>query len=271
MSKNNGCYENGIFQAESGPKAKSGVPMKQTARPQQVIDRLAERWAEANRLRADCKLGLEPPRRRGGGCSACTTPQEFELDQGVAQLINAGVFKSTGQCPYQVITSYLIAGLSFGPEAFRARSTGQYRADPVVEIRGALKRIHTVTKATKLTHEDIEALSDKDKWWEALNLVCSAERALENALALFRSRPPGKIRSPRGPAGALHIQTVARAMAGAWRALAGHLPAKDNEKFHDLLAAAVATVFGHPAKVPNWESATRTAVERMKNEAASRT
>ena len=135
--------------------------MKQTARPQQVVDRLAERWAEANRLRADCKLGLEPPRRRGGGCSACTTPQEFELDQGVAHLINAGVFKITGQCPSQVITSYLIAGLSFGPEAFRARSTGQYRADPVVEIRGALKRIHTVTKATKLTHEDIEALSDK--------------------------------------------------------------------------------------------------------------
>ena len=247
--------------------------MKQTTRPQQVVDRLAERWAESNRQSkrqpVDCKLGLEPPRRRGGGCSVCTAPQEFELDQEVARLINAGAFKSTGQCPYQVITSYLIAGLSFGPEAFRARSTGQYRADPVVEIKGALKRIHTVTKATKLTHEDIEALSDKDDWWEALNLVCSAEHALGNALALFRSRPPGKPRSIRGPAGALHIQTVARAMADAWRALTGRLPAKDNEKFHNLLAVAVATIFGHPAKEPNWESATRTAVERMKNEAAS--
>src|SRR6516165_1806892 len=153
--------------------------MKQTVRPQQGVDRLAERWAEANRESkrqpVACKLGLEPPRRRGGGCSVCSAPQEFELDQEVAQLINAGAFKSTGQCPYQVITSYLIAGLSFGPEAFRARSTGQYRADPVVEIRGALKRIHTVTKATKLTHEDIEALSDKDEWWEALHLVFSAE------------------------------------------------------------------------------------------------
>jgi hypothetical protein len=249
--------------------------MKQTTRPQQVVDRLAERWAEANRESkrqpVDCKLGLELPRRRGGGCSVCTAPQKFELDQEVARLINAGAFKSTGQCPYQVITSYLIAGLSFGREAFRARSPGQYRADPVVELKGALKRIHAVTKATKLTHEDIEALSDKDEWWEALNLVCSAEHALENALALFRSSPRKSHRSARGPTGALHIQTVARAMAGAWRALTGHLPAKDNEKFHDLLAAAVATIFGHPAKVPNWESATRTAVERMKNEAASRT
>ena len=249
-------------------KQNKGVP---AANPQQVIDRLAERWAEANRQPADCKLGLEPPRRRGSGCSACTALQEFELDQEVAQLINAGAFKSTGQCPYQVITSYLIAGLGFGPEAFRARSTGQYRADPVVEIKGALKRIHTVTKATKLTHEDIEALSDKDEWWEALHLVFSAEHALENALALFRSRPPGKTRSIRGPAGALHIRTVARAMAGAWRALSRHLPAKDNEKFHNLLAVAVATIFGHPAKEPNWESATRTAVEHIKNEAASRT
>jgi hypothetical protein len=199
--------------------------------------------------------------------------QEFELDQAVAQVINAKVFKGTGVCPYQVITSHLVAGLAFGPETFRAKSAGQYRVDPVVEIKGALKRISAITRASGLSRDDIETLSNKNDWWEALGAVFSAEHDLQKALAIFRSQIPKRsLRRPRGRAGALHIQAIARTMAYAWRVLTGHLPAKDNEKFHDLLLAAVATVFGHPEpeKHPNWEWATRIALKRINKEAASR-
>jgi hypothetical protein len=41
-------------------------------------------------------------------------------------------------------------------------------------------------------------------------------------------------------------------------------------KFHGLLLTAVATIFGHPAEEPNWESATKTAVERINKDAAGR-
>jgi hypothetical protein len=141
----------------------------------------------------------------------------------------------------------------------------------VVEVKGALGRIGTVIRATSLTREDIQALSDKNDMWKALYAVSSAERALRHALAIFRSQVPMKTgRPPRGRTGALHIQAVARALAGAWRVLTGHLPAKDNTKFHGLLLAAVATIFGHPAEEPNWESATKKAVERIKRDAASR-
>ena len=243
--------------------------MKQRGSTQQVIDRLAERSAEASGASVKCTLGRRTLGRRGGGCSACKPPREFELDREVGQLINKGAFKGTSVCPYQVITSHLVAGLVFGPEAFRAKSAGQYRVDPVVEIKGALKRIGTVTRATGLTREDIEGLSNKDEWGQALHAVFSAEHALKNALAIFQSPARKASRAPRGRAGALHIQAVARAMANAWRVLTGHLPAKDNEKFHDLLLAAVATIFGHPAKEPNWESATRIAVEHI-NASANR-
>jgi hypothetical protein len=241
--------------------------------PQQVIDRLAERWAKATRSPPNCTLGREARRRRGGACSACTPPQEFELDGAVAHLIDTAVFQRAGigMCPYYVVASHLVAGLTLGPEAFRARSAGKDLVDPVVEVKGALRRVRIVLRASQLNPEDIEALSDKHDRWNALYAVLSAERALEKALAMFQAQIPAKTgRSPRGRVGALHIQAVARAMAGAWRTLTGRLPAKDNSKFHELLHAATTTIFGHPAEEPNWESATRTAVKRIKKDAASR-
>ena len=70
-------------------------------------------------------------------------------------------------CPYQVITSHLVAGLIFGPEAVRAKSAARYRVDPVMEIKGALKRIGAITRATGWSREDIEGLSNKEDCWEA--------------------------------------------------------------------------------------------------------
>jgi hypothetical protein len=116
----------------------------------------------ASRQPVKCRLGSESLRRRGNSCSACPVRREFELDQAVSELIQAGAFKGTGVCPYQVVTSYLVAGLIFSPEAIRAKKAGQPRVDPVVEIKGALKRIRAITRATGWSREDIEGLSNKD-------------------------------------------------------------------------------------------------------------
>ena len=86
-------------------------------------------------------------------------------------------------------------------------------------------------------------------------------------MAVFRSQTSGL---PRGRAGALPVQAVARALATAWRVLTGRLPAKDNEKFHDLLLAAAATIYGHPENEPNLESVTRVVAERINKDAVSR-
>jgi hypothetical protein len=150
---------------------------------QQVINRLAERSIRASRQPVKCRLRSESLRRRGNACSACTVDREFELDQVVAELINAGVFKGTGTCPYQVITSHLVAGLIFSPEAIRAKSAGQYRVDPVLAIKGALKRVRAITRATRWSREDIEGLSNKDAYWEAFEAVFAAEHAFTEGLA----------------------------------------------------------------------------------------
>lgn len=245
--------------------------MKQTAGPQQVIERLATRSVNANWSPANCRLAKEAVRRRGGGCSVCKVTPEFELDQTVAELINKSVFKRAGACPYHVISSHLAAGLVFGPETIRARTAGRYPVDPVVELKGALRRIGMVLKAASVSRDDIEALSDQGDRWKAFYDVLLAERALQAASAVFRSQVPAPTgRSQRGRVGKLHVQAVARTMARAWRVLTGRLPAKDNLNFQSLLSAAFATVFGHPAKDPNWEFATRIAVMRLKRDDLSR-
>ena len=247
--------------------------MKQTASPQQVIDRLMERWVNASRSPIHCRLGCKPRRRRGGACLACTHPQEFEIDRAIAQLIDSAAFTRAGVCPYQVVASHLVVGLTLGSDVSRARSAGRPRVDPVVEVKGVLKRIRSLLNATGPSRDNIEAIaiSNDSDCWQALYAVLMAERALEKALALFPSQVPVKNhRSPRGRTGALHNQAVARAMAGAWRELTGRLPAKGNSKFHGLLLAAIVSFFGHPVKEPNLELATRTAVERIRKDAASR-
>ena len=240
--------------------------MNATVKAQQVINRLAERSIIASRQPIKCKLGSESLPRRGNACSVCTVRREFELDQAVAELINAGAFKGTGACPYQVITSHAVAALTFSPEVIRAKSAGRYRVDPVLAVKGALKQVRAITRATRWSREDIEGLSNKDAYWEAVEAVFAAEHALQKALPIFQSQTT---RLPRGRAGALHVQAVARATATAWRVLTGRLPAQNNGNFHKLLAAGVATIVGNAAKEPNLESATRIAVARIKNEPAT--
>jgi hypothetical protein len=236
--------------------------------------RLAEWCAKASKPSAKCKLGREAPRRRGGACSACSPRPGLEINWEIARLINLQAFKRAGICPYRVVVSHLLAGLTVGPEAFRARSRYRIRIDPVAEIRGARKRIRSILYATGLSRDDIEAISisSESTRWQALSGIVMADRALEKALAFFQSQIPMQTRrSPRGRTGALHKQAVARAMALAWRQLTGRLPARKNVKFQGLLLAAIATLFGHPRKKPNLESLIRTAVDRIRQDAASGT
>jgi hypothetical protein len=243
----------------------------QGASPQQVIDRLAKRRLQAGHSPAQCRLASEPRRRRGT-CSACTVAQEFEIDREITQLIDRGAIRGAGLCPYRVVASHLVAGLTLGPEVFRARSAGRLCVDPKVEIKGARRRIRSILYATRLSHDDIEtiSISNDDDWWQALYAVVAADRALEKALALFQARIAAKTSRSLGRIGVLHNQAVARAMALAWRQLTGRLPAKDNSKFQHLLQAAIVTIFGERVKVPNLLTATKTAVDRIRKDAVGR-
>jgi hypothetical protein len=252
------------------------MPVQGTAKPQQIIDRLMERLLNRSKSMAACKLGLEPRRRRGGGCSACTAPREFDIDREIAQLIDAGAFRLPGKCPYRVIVSHLVAGLTLGPEAARARGAGdagQVRVDPVVAIKDVRRRLGAFLFATGLARDDIEAISigNTSPRWQALGAVLMAYRALEKALDLFQDQKAMETRraSP-GRTGALHHQAIARAIALAWRQLTGRLPAKDNTKFHHLLQAAMTSVFGDRVKLPNLESTTNTAVVRIRKDGRGR-
>ena len=188
--------------------------MNATVKAQQVINRLAERSIIASRQPIKCKLGSESLPRRGNACSACPVGREFELDQAVAELINAGAFKGTGACPYQVMISHAVAALTFSPEVIRAKSAGRYRVDPVVEIKGALKRIRAITRATRWSREDIEGLSNKDAYWEAVEAVFAAEHALQKALPIFQSQttrlPRGRRSAARPSRGPRHGDCLAR-------------------------------------------------------------
>jgi hypothetical protein len=246
--------------------------VKQKANPQDVINSLMEQWRDSKSA-PSCKLGRELLSRRGGACSACTWPVKHELDRAVAHLINATVYKRADGCPYQIIASHLLAGLFFGPEAFRARGVGRERVDPLVELKQALRHVRAVLGACGLSRENIAVLSHKgDRRNAALSAVLSAEEALGDALKLFEPQTSEQARSsPRGRTGALHNQALARALARAWHVLTGRLPAKDNVKFHGLLHAAATTIFGPPSKEPNWESATKRAVEQIRRDTAPRT
>jgi hypothetical protein len=159
-----------------------------------------------------------------------------------------------------------------GPEATRARSGRQIALDPVVELKRARKRIGALLFATGLARDDIDAIAigNTSGRWQALGAVLTAERALDKAIELFQQpEAMNTRRASPGRTGALHHQAIARATALAWRQLTGRLPAKDNAKFHQLLQAAMTAILGDRAKLPNLESATNTAVTRIRKDAAA--
>jgi hypothetical protein len=245
-----------------------------TQETQQVINHLGERWHQGRaKPFPECKLGREPGRRRGGKCSACTITAEFEVDKEVSRLIDKGTFDQPVVCPYRVVTNLLCAML-LGPEAARARGRKLDRIDPIRELKAITKRVGMfIFDTTTLSREDIEALVDDQNEWRPHKLIVSAERNLREALALIQQLERTKPRAHprRGRTGDLDIQAVARAMATAWRKLTGELPGKETLSFHSLLSAATVTVLGDLPNEPNWEAATQTARQRIRqNDRASR-
>jgi hypothetical protein len=246
-----------------------------TARTQLAIDRLGERWHQGHgEPFLECKLGREPPTRRGGACSACAIKAEFEVDKEVRRLIDKKVFDQPSACPYRVVSNWLLFGTTLGPEAARARGSKLDPVDPVRDLKAILKRVGIFIRATTtLSREDIEALIDDEGEWRAHKHMVLAERNLREALALIqqlqRTKPPAHRR--RGRTGDLDIQAVARVMAQAWRSLTGRLPGKDNLSFRGLLIAASTTVLGDLPHEPNWEAAAQTARQRiLQNDRARR-
>lgn len=251
--------------SRSHGKADKGA--SQISRAQQVIDTLALRCLPVKSEPA-AKCALESnPRAQGG---ACCRDHELEIDREIRRLVEAGVFKQDGVCPHRVVASHLVAALSMGPEVFRAHRSEKLRVDPVVEIKGALRRIADI-RASGPRPEQVACMvtTGNDGCWEARQEILFAERHLKKALDFFKAQPRVKTSSsPRGRSGDLRTQAVARAMAGAWRELTGSFPAKDNCTFQRLLLAAMTTIFGHPEPEPNLEWATALAVKRIQRRAA---
>ena len=214
-----------------------------------------------------CELARQSLGRREAKCSACKwEAKEDPLTDEIGSLIKRAAFKHTHTCPYRVIASHLVANLVVGPEAFRARRTGKKRVDPVTELKKARTHVLAVLGACGLSPEDIAGLRHAaDERYAALYAVRVAEQELANALKFFDRPLDSKRRLfPRGRTGRLHSQALARALVRAWSVLTGRLPAKNNAKFHALLTAAGRTVFGSAFKEPNWESATKRALEQIR-------
>ena len=233
---------------------------------------MGERWTgNAGKSRLECRVGREPVTRRAGPCSVCTVRTEFEFDEEVTRLIGQKTFDNTSACPYLVFSSYLLTGLTLGPEAVRSRAGKSRRIDPVHELEHALEHVDAVLSTTTSTPGDIEALVGEEGDLKVLQFAAAAQRNLQAALELVQRLVGDEpAPSPRGRTGRLDIQAVARAMALAWLELTDQLPSKDNISCQNLLSSAVATVFGYPENEPNWEAAIQTARQRIKKDLASR-
>jgi hypothetical protein len=240
--------------------------------PQEVINRLGERWAgNAGKPAVECRVGREPATRRAGPCSVCTVRMEFEFDDEVTRLVGQKTFDKTSACPYRVFSSHLLTGLTLRPEAVRSRAGKSRRIDPVHELERALERVDAVLSTTTSTPEDIEALVGEEGDLKVLQLAAAAQRNLQAALELVQRlvvEEPAP--SPRGRTGRLEVQAIAGAMVRAWLELTDQLPSKDNISCQNLLSSAVATVFGYLEDEPNWEAAIQTARQRIKKDLASR-
>jgi hypothetical protein len=91
-----------------------------------------------------------------------------------------------------------------------------------------------------------------------MRAVIVAQLSIEKAINFFRTRYLTPIdhptrKSKRGRGKELALQTIVQGCSEAWEELTGLRPGKANTKFHDVLSAASATVFGARDKVTGWE------------------
>jgi hypothetical protein len=222
-----------------------------TTRYVRIIARLFRRLREPS---SECRLGREPSRARRDRCSACTYRKAtFEIDHAVARLIENNTFSKSIACPYRVFAKHLWLALMIGPEMLAAVHNHHQRT--VDQLESALKHLRMALRAYE-EHEWVMMFMEKE-YHSMMKEVFAAQQSIAKAVDFFRTeylkRDHPTRKSKRGRGKELARQTIVRGCSFAWEELTGLKPGKANTKFHDVLSAASATVFGARDRVTGWE------------------
>jgi hypothetical protein len=224
-----------------------------------------ELWARL-RLEKDveCKLGREPAKRGGGRCTACTAKTEFAFDEMVGTLIAKGIFDGTRLCPYRQVNIALVVALLLGPGAEMTRRESDRTR--VAELQKALTHLELFLQTFGPDRGELTDRREEDPLFAHIADVSGAEFHISRTLKYLKNRNAEDEKNhPLPPSGGrrgnLELQAIASTMAQAWERLTGKLPAKNNVKFQDLLAAAAKTVLGPLDSDTNWEWYSRVGVK----------
>jgi len=251
---------------------------------------LTKLWSRLMEAHSQCKLGEGHGLRRGQ-CSACPLKFELEIDRAVAQLISKNIFTIRDKipltpypvvnkhlikyaCPYHVVSEYLFTAINFGSVA--SQESHEHDGMMIAELKTALNHIkHMWRTINPDTMSEFSDVDPRDSYFASFKDIRLAEYKLANALSVFEERyaeqsPELPAKTGRGPRGLKELQDIAVCTARLWKKFTGRFPGKNNVQFHDLLRAATITVFGMTDEEPNWEWATRSAVQRLKGQEESR-
>jgi flagellar biosynthesis chaperone FliJ len=171
----------------------------------------------------------------------------------VARLIEDNTFAKSTECPYRVFTKQLWVALMCGPEILATVLDQHQRTVDQLEI--ALKHLRMAVSPIA-EHAWVMMWMEKE-YYSIMREVIVGQISIEKALNFFRTgylkRDHPTRKSKRGRGKELARQTIVQGCSEAWEELTGLRPGKANTKFHDVLSAASATVFGARDKVTGWE------------------
>jgi hypothetical protein len=225
---------------------------------------LWELWTRLLEDAGECKLGREPTKRRYERCTACRAKTEFPFDEILGKLIANGTFDGTRLCPYRQVNVALVAALLVGPGAEMTQRESERTR--IAELQKALTHLELFFQTFGPDRGELAERREEDALFAHIAEVNEAEFRISRALGYLKNlhaenqknQPP---RPPGGRRGNLELQAIARTMVQAWEKLTGKLPAKNNVKFQDLLAAAAKTGLGPLDSDTNWEWYARVGVK----------
>ena len=218
----------------------------------------------------ECKLGREPAKRPGRRCTACKVKPEFPFDEMVGKLIAKGIFDGTRLCPYGQVNTALVLALILGPGA--EMTSRQADSTRIAELQKAQTHLDLFFQTFGADRGELTDRREEDPLFAHIAEVSGAEFHISRTLEYLKNRhaeneknralPPSG-----GRRGNPELQAIASTMAQAWERLTGKLPAKNNVKFQNLLAAAANTVLGPLDPDTNWEWYARVGVKARKKSA----
>jgi hypothetical protein len=202
---------------------------------------------------------------------ACKAKTEFPFDEMVAQLIPTGIFGGTRFCPYREVNKALVLALILGPGAeMTQREADRTR---IAELQKALIHLELFFQTFGPDRGELSDRREEDPLFAHIADVTEAEFHISRTLEYLKNAEEEKNR-PLPPSGGrrgnLELQAIASTMAQAWERLTGKLPAKNNVKFQDLLAAAAKTVLGPLDSDTNWEWYARVGVTAREKKSAKK-